>query len=79
MSVVAGDSLEAYGGESVRVTGGAIGVESLGRLDAVAVDGVSLTTADAVLRAPGAAEAYVGSAVVGVSAGWTCTRERRLV
>ena len=30
------DRLEAYGGEEVRVTGGSIGVESLGRLDGVA-------------------------------------------
>ena len=50
------------------MTGGAIGVESLGRLDGgVAAGGVSLTTEEAVLRAPGAAEAYVGSATVGVS------------
>ena len=41
--------------------------ESLGRLDGVAAGGVSLTTEEAVLRAPGAAEAYVGSATVGVS------------
>ena len=39
VSVVAGDRLEAFGGEEVRVTGGAIGVESLGRLDAVAAGG----------------------------------------
>ena len=66
LSVVAGDRLEAYGGEEVRVTGGTVGVESLGRLDAVAVTGVSLTTEGAV-RADGAVEAYVGSAVLGVS------------
>ena len=67
VSVVAGERLEAYGGEEVRVTGGAIGVESLGRLDAVAVAGVSLTTEDVTVRADGAAEAYVRSATVGVS------------
>ena len=67
VSVVGVDRLEAYGGEEVRVTGGSIGVESLGRLDGVAAGGVSLTTEDAVLRAPGAAEAYMGSGVVGVS------------
>ena len=54
VSVVAVDRLEAYGGEEVRVTGGSIGVESLGRLDGVLRCGVSLTTEDAVLRAPGA-------------------------
>ena len=36
VSVVGVDRLEAYGGEEVRVTGGSIGVESLGRLDGVA-------------------------------------------
>ena len=67
VSVVGVDRLEAYGGEEVRVTGGSIGVESLGRLDGVAAGGVSLTTEDAVLRADGSAEAYMGSGVVGVS------------
>ena len=79
VSVVAGERLEAYGGEEVRVTGGAIGVESLGRLDGVAAGGVSLTTEEAVLRAPGAAEAYVGSACGrACRRRWTCTRARRL-
>ncbi|MEC9436570.1 MAG: hypothetical protein VYD94_04490, partial [Thermoproteota archaeon] len=67
VSVVAGDRLDAYGGEEVRVTGGSIGVESLGRLDGVSAGGVSLTTEDAVMRAPGSAEAYVGSGVIGAS------------
>ena len=67
VSVVAGDRLDAYGGEEVRVTGGSIGVESLGRLDGVSAGGVSLTTEDGVMRAPGCAEAYVGSGVIGAS------------
>ena len=49
VSVVGVDRLEAYGGEEVRVTGGSIGVESLGRLDGVSAGGVSLTTEEAVL------------------------------
>ena len=67
VSVVGVDRLDAYGGEEVRVSGGSIGVESLGRLDGVAVSGVSLTTEDAVLRSDGIGEAYMGSGVVGVS------------
>ena len=67
VSVVGVDRLEAYGGEEVRVTGGSIGVESLGRLDGVAVGGVSLTTEDAVVRALGARRRTWGARVVGVS------------
>ena len=74
VSVVGVDRLEAYGGEEVRVTGGSIGVESLGRLDGVAVSGVSLTTEDAVLRSDGMAEAYMGSGVVGVSSSLSVSR-----
>ena len=68
VSVVGVDRLEAYGGEEVRVTWridwrGVIGSSGRG----VAAGGVSLTTEDAVLRADGSAEAYMGSGVVGVS------------
>ena len=79
VSVVGVDRLEAYGGEEVRVTGGAIGVESLGRLDGVAAGGVSLTTEDAVVRAPGARRRTWGAVWWVCRRRWLCTRARRWV
>ena len=60
------DRLEAYGGEEVRVTGGSIGVESLGRLDGVSAGGVSLSSSEIRGSASLSASLFAESGTLGI-------------